>query len=124
MDSRRCRLAEAIPTQGRRTSCSLRLARTMNRMGCWASLVQSPPNSAETPNKKLLQVRQAARWLSANEKGRFSDTLTQTALFLLLFPSSTKLIDPAAAAAMMSAAHSKEGRKRERETASIAVSYS
>src|SRR5437763_4277220 len=92
MDSGRCRLAEAIPTQGRRTSCSLRLARTMNRMGCWASLVQSPPNSAETPNKKLLQVRQAARWLSANEKGRFSDTLTQTALFLLLFPSSTKLI--------------------------------
>src|SRR5207253_11023814 len=68
MDSGRCRLAEAIPTQGRRTSCSLRLARTMNRMGCWASLVQSPPNSAETPNKPLLQVAKPARWLSANER--------------------------------------------------------
>src|SRR6266581_7791596 len=83
MDSGRCRLAEAIPTQARRTSCSLQLARMMNRMGCWASLVQSPPNSAETPNKQLAGG-QARRWLSANEKGRFSDTLTQTALFLLL----------------------------------------
>src|SRR5437879_778605 len=68
MDSGRCRLAEAILTQGRRTSCSLRLARTMNRMGCWAGLVQSPPNSAETPNKPLLQVAKPARWLSANER--------------------------------------------------------
>src|SRR3989440_6790957 len=56
MDSGRCRLAEAIPTQARRTSCSLQPARTMNRMGCWASLVQSPPNSAETPNRQKVEV--------------------------------------------------------------------
>src|SRR5437763_8417990 len=66
MDSGRCRLAEAIPTQGRRTSCSLRLARTMNRMGCWASLVQSPPNSAETPNKQRSKSRPIRLFLSAH----------------------------------------------------------
>src|SRR5437867_12956917 len=59
MDSGRCRLAEAIPTQGRRTSCCLRLARTMNRMGWWARVGQSAPNGAEAPNNKVVQVRQA-----------------------------------------------------------------